>query len=169
MAHSTNGGWGTPLRTNAAAPRIWHLGGVYPPHHSSSCWGGIPPPTILPVHPWSWSWSLVPGVLSWSPDPGPWSLVLVPGGPSRASGPDGTVPTSQYWQNAIKVVPFHRRGLTRIPGLPGFSRKTLIFLNFWGVLEVREGFREVPGGGTLHSGRIWASTEQSRPNSSQFL
>ena len=49
-----------------------------------------------------------------------------------------------------------------------FPGKSGLF-NLFGVPEVPEGFREVPGGGTLHPDRIRAPTEPSRPNSLRIL
>ena len=40
---------------------------------------------------------------------------------------------------------------------------------FYGVPEVQEAFRKLPEAGTLHSDRIWARTEPSRPYSTRFL
>ena len=50
----------------------------------------------------------------------------------------------------------------------GIFPENLIFSNFLGVPEVREGFRKVSRGGMLHSGRIWAHAEPSRPYSPQI-
>ena len=48
-----------------------------------------------------------------------------------------------------------------------FSGKSGFFNFLGGVPGIREGLRKVSGGGTLHSSRIWARTEPSRPNSTR--
>ena len=54
--------------------------------------------------------------------------------------------------------------LQDFPGFPGFSGIFLIFFNFYGVPEVREAFRKLPGAGALHSDRIWAHIKPCGPH-----
>ena len=50
----------------------------------------------------------------------------------------------------------------------GIFPENLDFLIFFRVPGVREGFRKLSGGGTLHSGRIWAHTEPYGPHAIRF-
>ena len=54
--------------------------------------------------------------------------------------------------------------------IPNKTGNVLIpdFFNFYGVPEVREAFRKLPGAGALHSDRIWAHIKPCRPHFFDF-